>query len=80
MIIMAWWFALLTLLPESAWWFRGVIPHVLDAVRSSISMSDYSDMGDPTKGAFKIAESARTMGREAAATAVFGNFFGLPKK
>jgi hypothetical protein len=77
MVVMSWWFALLTLLPETAWWFRGVIPHVLHAVGNIVAMSGNSVLTNAIEGTFKVADLVRTMGREMAAQAVLEGWFDL---
>ncbi|PSN66070.1 hypothetical protein BS50DRAFT_574536 [Corynespora cassiicola Philippines] len=76
LVIAAWWFSFMQLMPN-AWWLEGIIPRVLQAISNEVMRCNDGSLMDSVAGAFKIAKTARTCGKEVGARVVFEGWDGV---
>jgi hypothetical protein len=75
--IMGWWFTLHRLLPGKVWWFRAVIPSVLDAIHNIVLQDGRIALTEAVERACEIIRIAAMNGREAAAMSLFERWDGV---
>ncbi|ORY17132.1 hypothetical protein BCR34DRAFT_556078 [Clohesyomyces aquaticus] len=76
MVIIAWWFAFVRLVPNM-WWMRNLIPRLLQAVSNQIFRCNSKVLMDAVDGAFRIVRLTEKRGREVGAKGVFQGWDGL---
>ncbi|KAF2111525.1 hypothetical protein BDV96DRAFT_552010 [Lophiotrema nucula] len=76
LVIIAWWFAFLRLIPN-LWWLQGIIPRSLQAVSNNVMRSNNRTLMDAVDGAFRVVRLAEVRGKEVAAKSVFEGWEGV---
>jgi hypothetical protein len=80
LVIMAWWFSFLSLLPN-LWWVSGSIPRLLQAASNLVMRSevaaDKKMLMDAIDGAFKVVRMVGKRGAEFGARLIFEGWEGV---
>lgn len=78
LVLVGWWFALLTLLPQTNKWFPPeVIARVLQSVSNIVMRTCDTILMNAMKGAYRIVTEAQRVGKEAAARTIFEGWHGV---
>ncbi|KAL5376832.1 hypothetical protein DPSP01_010243 [Paraphaeosphaeria sporulosa] len=78
LVLLGWWFALLSLLPKQNKWFAGEsVARVLQAVSNAILRTGDGVLVDAMEGAYRIVKVERERGKEAAARTIFAAWEGV---
>ncbi|KAL5401298.1 hypothetical protein PMIN06_004814 [Paraphaeosphaeria minitans] len=78
LVLLGWWFALLSLLPKQNKWFaEDSVARVLQAVSNAIMRTGDGVLVDAMEGAYRIVKVERERGKEAAARTIFAGWEGV---
>lgn len=78
LVVLGWWFALLTFLPQTNSWFSpGLIARVLQSVSNVTTRTCDTVLMDAMEGAYRIVTQEQRVGKEAAVKSIFEKWEGV---